>query len=168
MTRSARIAAACFATVPVAILGASLLVTFAIAHGAPSGLRTVFRLLCHGIATRCIVLWGVPMPICARCTAIYVGLLAGVALLAPLLPLLTERASKLILFIAIIPLAIDGLTQATGLRESTNALRGVTGFLAGAAFGWWAVTSIERSARALADSHTTPESNSNHAENTAS
>ena len=46
----------------------------AIAHGASMRWRLAFRLFCHGIPDRCIDLWGVPMPICARCTAIYAGL----------------------------------------------------------------------------------------------
>ena len=37
------------------------------------------------------------------------------------------------------PLGIDGLTQLTTLRESTNTLRIVTGVLAGIAFALWAL-----------------------------
>jgi len=42
---------------------------------------------------------------------------------------------------------IDGMTQAFGLRESTNPLRLATGLTVGAAFGLWALVAIETRAR---------------------
>ena len=82
------------------------------------------------------------MPICSRCTAIYAGL--ALSLLAFwLLPRMTEHAARMTLLIAVLPLAVDGLTQLVRLRESTNALRSATGLLAGIAFGVWALTAVE-------------------------
>jgi uncharacterized membrane protein len=37
----------------------------------------------------------------------------------------------IIVFIGLAPMAIDGLTQLWGLRESNNSIRLITGFLAG-------------------------------------
>ena len=91
------------------------------------------------------------MPICARCTAIYGGLLAGIVLMR-LLPAIGERAARIAMFAAATPLGIDGLTQLTTLRESTNALRIATGLAAGIGFALWALTAVERHVPSAAES----------------
>jgi len=140
--RDSVIVAAALAAVSTAILSVSLLCTWAIAHGASMRWRVLFRPFCHGIVERCYAVWGVPMPICARCTAIYAGL--GLALFAfLLLPRMTERAARMVMALAVLPLAVDGFTQLARLRESTNTLRGATGLAAGIAFGLWAITAVE-------------------------
>jgi len=117
--------------------------SWAIVHGASMRWRLAFRLMCHGIPSRCLDLFGVPMPICARCVGIYGGLLVGLIAFW-LLPLVTERVMRTIAFIAVTPLAIDGLTQLARLRESTNPLRLATGIAAGLAFGMWVLSAVER------------------------
>jgi uncharacterized membrane protein len=140
--RDSAIVAAVLVAISSAILTASVACTWAVAHGASMRWRVLFRLFCHGMPERCFYLWDVPMPICARCTAIYVGLaLALVAFV--LLPRLTERAARLALLVAVVPLGVDGLTQLVRLRESTNGLRSATGLIAGIAFGLWAITAVE-------------------------
>ena len=142
MKRNSAIVAAALAAISTAILSAATACTWLIAHGASMRWRVAFRLFCHGIPARCFDLWGVPMPICARCTAIYVGL--AVSLLAFwLLPRMSERAARMTLLVAVLPLGVDGLTQLVRLRESTNGLRSATGLLAGMAFGVWALTAVE-------------------------
>jgi uncharacterized membrane protein len=140
--RDTAIVAALLAAIGTVILSASMLCTWAIAHGASMKWRLAFRLFCHGIPERCFTVWGVPMPICARCTAIYLGLTASLFVFF-LLPRMTEFAARVMLLIAVTPLAVDGLTQLVRLRESTNALRMATGLVAGIAFGLWAITAVE-------------------------
>jgi uncharacterized membrane protein len=82
------------------------------------------------------------MPICARCTAIYVGLNVSFAVFL-ILPRMTERTARIVLCAAAIPMAIDGLTQLAKLRVSTNTLRIETGLVLGIAFGVWALSAIE-------------------------
>ncbi len=142
MSRNARIVAAVIAFIATSILSASTLCTWAIAHGASMRWRLLFRVLCHGIPHRCLELWNVPMPICARCTAIYAGLIGGVVLFL-LLPRLRELTARWIVAIACLPMVLDGLTQLMTLRESTNPLRIETGLLAGAAFALWALNAVE-------------------------
>lgn len=142
MRRDTKIVAAAIGAVASAILSASLLCTWAIAQGASMRWRLLFRIFCHGIPRRCFTLWHVPMPICARCTAIYAGLLAGILIFA-VLPLIEEKLARRMLFVATLPMLIDGLTQLTTLRESTNPLRFATGVVAGIAFTFWALTSVD-------------------------
>lgn len=143
MKRDTRIVLAVLAPVPALILSASALCSWAIAGGATERWRLAFRLLCHGIEARCLELFGVPMPICARCVAIYVGLLAGLAAFV-VFPFIREKVLRPVAFLAVMPLAIDGLTQLAGWRESTNLLRISTGLIAGLAFGMWALSAVER------------------------
>jgi uncharacterized membrane protein len=143
MRRDAKIVAAFLSAIPLFILGASSVCAWAIAHGASTRWRLLFRMLCHGIERRCLTMFDVPMPICARCTGIYLGLFAGVIVFF-FLPIVEERLMRMTMYAAAMPMAIDGLTQALGLRESTNALRLATGFVAAVAFGMWALVAIER------------------------
>jgi len=142
MKRDTLIVAAVIAAIALAILTASVACSAAIAQGASMKWRLLFRILCHGLPQRCFYLWGVPMPICARCTAIYGGSLIAL-LLFPLLPRVSEYAARWTMYVLATPMAIDGLTQLTTLRESTNLLRLVTGFLAGSAFVFWALTAVD-------------------------
>lgn len=143
MKRETLIAGAVFAMIPIAILTAAVFCTWLVAHGATPMLRLPFRLICHGIPHRCLTIWNTPMPICARCTAIYVGLFTGLGLFF-IAPWLHERAARWTLFIASTPMAVDGITQLVRLRESTNSLRLFTGGLAGLAFGYWVLSATER------------------------
>lgn len=84
-------------------------------------------------------------PVCARDTAFYFAMLIGGLFLL----LLNKKdevevPSFIYLFILIIPLAVDGLTQLIGLRESTNELRLITGFLAGISIPFYLIPLINR------------------------
>ena len=151
MKRDTLIVGAVIAAIAIAILGGSVACTWVIAHGASMKWRLLFRLFCHGIPSRCLTLWGVPMPICARCTAIYGGALIGLAAMR-LMPWMSERAARIVMYAAATPLAIDGLTQLTTLRESTNTLRLITGVLGGIRFALWALAAVERHVPAPAES----------------
>ncbi len=143
MKRDTRIVAAVLAFISAATVGTSALCTWAIASGASMQWRLLFRVFCHGMPERSFHFAGVPMPICARCVAIYAGLAVGIVIFRAI-PVLTEAAARRVLFIAVLPLAIDGLTQLAGLRESTNFIRLETGLLTGAAFAFWALTAVEK------------------------
>jgi uncharacterized membrane protein len=149
--RDTRIVAAVLAAIAVAILGGSVVCSWAIAHGASMQWRLLFRLFCHGIPRRCLTLWNVPMPICARCTAIYGGALFGIVA-ARVLPWMSERAARYVMYAAATPLGIDGLTQLTTLRESTNTLRLATGVIGGIGFAVWALTAVQRHVPAAPES----------------
>lgn len=151
MKRDTLIVAGVIAAIAVAILSGSVLCTWAIAHGASMKWRLLFRLFCHGIPRRCLTIWGVPMPICARCTAIYGGALFGLVL-ARVLPWMSERAARIVMYAAATPLGIDGMTQLTTLRESTNELRLITGVIGGIGFVVWALTSVQKHQRAATES----------------
>jgi uncharacterized membrane protein len=159
VSRDTRITALCLAALALVPLIASASATIAIAHGASPMLRLPFKLMCHGIAHRCLTIYGTPMPICARCVGIYGGFLAGL-LAFPVVMKTTDNGQRTagphprllsavgwLLSLTALAMFFDGVTQAIGLRESTNPLRLATGLAVGAAFGLWALIAIETRAR---------------------
>ena len=143
MKRDTKIVLAVIAALPALFLSAATICSWAISLGASERWRLLFRMMCHGIPSRCLELFGAPMPLCARCVGIYAGMLAGI-LAFWAVPLLRERVMRTFAFACLVPLALDGLTQLTGLRESTNPLRLATGAIAGLAFGLWILSAVER------------------------
>ena len=143
MKRETIIAGAVFALIPIAVVSLAVLCTWAIAHGSSPMWRLPFKVLCHGIPHRCLTIWNTPMPICARCTAIYIGLFVGLFGFF-IAPWMHERVARWTMFIGAMPMAVDGFTQLLRLRESTNSLRLATGAAAGVTFGYWILSAIER------------------------
>jgi uncharacterized membrane protein len=137
MKREVYIASAVFAATALLVLGSAVLCTWAIAHGASMQWRSLFRVMCHGIPSRCLTIWSVPMPLCARCTAIYAGMLGGIAFFLAAWRWIDERWAKGLAIAGVVPMVIDGGTQALRLRESTNDLRIATGFIAAFFFLMW-------------------------------
>jgi len=91
------------------------------------------RALCHQKPERCIFLWGHQMAICERCFAIYVFMMAGGIFLYIFRKYFRKYHWKTAIFL-MLPVAVDGLTQFAGLRESNIYLRLFTGSLFGIAF----------------------------------
>lgn len=143
MRRDTRIVAWFIGVIPAMILGSALLCTWAIGEGASARWRILFRVLCHGMPQRSLEVFGTTMPICARCTGIYAGLLAGILAFA-VLPRIETAVLKVAVIVAMIPIGLDGLTQAVGLRESNNPLRIVTGVTVAFVCGIWALSSVEK------------------------
>lgn len=144
MSPVARVCVITFSSAIGAILLSAVLVTAANSQGSASSLRYPFRLLCHGRVERCLLLWNTPMPICSRCVGIYAGALASLGLFAATARRWNREMPSMTVVILTVPLVIDGLSQAIGLRESTNGLRLLTGLLAGLGGMAWVVSRLPR------------------------
>lgn len=93
--------------------------------------------VCHTLPARTLTVGGHYLPMCARCTGIYVGIACSYLFLIvrrgfrvnalPPLPIAIAFAAFLL------PMAVDGITSYVGLRSSNNELRFFTGLLAGSA-----------------------------------
>jgi len=83
---------------------------------------------------------GYKLPVCSRDVAIYLAMLAG-ALALPFARRVesAEWPSKWLLAAACVPIAIDGFTQLFGWRESSNAIRMITGAIVGIALPFYIV-----------------------------
>jgi uncharacterized membrane protein len=107
-------------------------------HGhLASAIYLPFRLICHQRADRSFHLDGEKMAFCQRDLAI----VGGAVLVALLYGLLRRRSPAPVRIrwaaLAALPMAIDGVTQLLGLRESTWELRVATGLLFSAGVGWF-------------------------------
>lgn len=91
--------------------------------------------LCHQLAERSFAAGGVQLPVCARDTGIYVGFVVSLVVLQvlgrsrrsepPSVPVIVLGG----LFVGV--MAIDGVSSYAGLRETTNAIRLITGLMTG-------------------------------------
>jgi uncharacterized membrane protein len=86
--------------------------------------------LCHQQATRSLFFNGNQMPFCTRCTAIWLGIAAGLGFIMLFTLELTEGFLAA-LIISLIPIGVDGVGQLLGFWESTNVIRFLTGLPAG-------------------------------------
>jgi len=91
------------------------------------------RLVCHQLPERTLWVGGHYLPVCARDTGAYLGLLFGYFLL----PLRRKEAygppNLWITLLMVVPMIVDAGTQWIGLRTSTNELRLITGLFFGIA-----------------------------------
>jgi uncharacterized membrane protein len=96
--------------------------------------------LCHQLPERSFFGGGVQVPVCARDTGIYFGVVISFALISALhrgsRPLgLPTPAGWVMIALMIGAMALDGVTEYSGLRPTTNELRLITGLLSGFAIG---------------------------------
>lgn len=95
-------------------------------------LYAFFRPVCHQMETRSLHMFGEPLAVCARCSAIYVTFLFGTVLYpfvrevgTPSLP------SRAILLLSAMPMIIDALAGTFGLHVVTIESRLITGAIFG-------------------------------------
>jgi len=90
--------------------------------------------LCHQKAERSFVLNENQMPFCSRCSAIFIGISIGLAIIF-FYKIELDKKFIIILLIGLVPIGIDGLGQLFDLWESNNILRVLTGGLIGVLCG---------------------------------
>ena len=86
--------------------------------------------LCHQKVERSLFINGNEMPFCARCTAIWIGLVIGLGFIV-VYRLELHQNFIVAIILALVPIGIDGLGQLLGLWESINIIRILTGLPAG-------------------------------------
>ena len=112
-------------------------------QAAARGLYLFFGQICHQLDDRSFHLMGHPVAVCARCSGIYFGFLAG-TILHPLavrwlrLPL----PARSVLLAGAAPMLLDVAAGVFGLHETTNILRVVTGAWFGIAAPWCILPSL--------------------------
>ncbi len=115
---------------------------FSFAYGA----YAIGSIICHQIAARSFHLGSAPLPVCARCTGIYIGAavtaLAGVRFRPrrPLRPAggeaLRTALFRRVLLLAVLPTAATLVYEWTTGVTPPNAVRALAGAPIGAAVAW--------------------------------
>jgi uncharacterized membrane protein len=92
-------------------------------------------LVCHQRVERSFELAGYPMPVCARCTGIYLSGALGALAAWLTVPLMPQRARALILAAAM-PTIATVAVEWVGLMQPGNIVRSLAAVPVGAACGW--------------------------------
>lgn len=86
--------------------------------------RVVGLCFCHRRKDRSVPFFGLEKYLCARCIGLVIGLPAGI------LTFLLSGGLNITLSVGLmLPLLLDGFSQAMGYRESNNILRLTSGFI---------------------------------------
>lgn len=117
------------AALPAATFAATRAHAPAIAHACAFAVYAIGALVCHQKPERSFHLWTAQLPVCARCTGIYVGAVLG-------LVLRSGRTSRTLLIAAVVPTAATLVFEwTTGIMPS-NAIRFAAGLPLGMVVSW--------------------------------
>ena len=102
-----------------------------------------FHTACHQMPERSFYLAGYPLAVCARCTGLYVGALAGVIAYPLMRPLArTDAPRREWLILAAVPTTIDFALGFFHIWENTHWSRFSTALLLGAAAAFYVVPGL--------------------------
>jgi len=127
-------------------IGLAILAPILVAAGHPNLARPIygyFSFFCHQRADRSFHFSGEKMACCERCAAVYGTLAIGSILFLAVRDRMRPPRLRYIGYFAL-PLALDGLSQLTGFRESTAELRVVTGAIFGLSLSWLIYPYLEK------------------------
>ena len=103
---------------------------------APAVIFPAGTLICHQRPERSFFVHGQQMPVCARCTGLYLGAaIAGPLALLAAMPLASGRARRL-LVAAAVPTALTWTLEVAGLAPMSNAWRFAAALPLGFAAAW--------------------------------
>jgi uncharacterized membrane protein len=109
---------------------------------APVALRPFCTFICHQRPERSFFVAGTQLPVCARCTGLYLG----AALAVPLALLITSRVpasrARLALVVAALPTALTWILEFAGGIPFSNAARFIAALPLGYAAAWLVVAVI--------------------------
>ena len=91
----------------------------------------MFNWFCHQIAERSLSVDWFVMIVCARCAGIYVGALLGLVIWGFSRKTESPFVGLLCACVGMFPLLVDGVLQLSGVWESVNWLRFLTGLFCG-------------------------------------
>jgi uncharacterized membrane protein len=120
-------------------LGALLVGWAAALFVAPEALRPFCAFICHQRPERSFHLGSVQMPVCARCTGLYVGAALAVPMaMVARSGLASDRARRAVLFAAL-PTAITWTLEFAGIAAFSNIARFIAAVPLGLAAAWLAL-----------------------------
>jgi uncharacterized membrane protein len=96
--------------------------------------------VCHQRPDRSFHIAGYKMPVCARCTGLYVSAAGAVPLALLVAVPLTARRARLVLAAAALPTAVTWLLEYAGVMPFSNMARAIAALPLGFAAAWLVIT----------------------------
>jgi uncharacterized membrane protein len=143
------------AVIPLAAFAASRPHAASLGYAFALTVYAIGHLICHQLPARSFHLWGTVLPVCARCTGIYVGAAVASAVVwtgprAAVVDVVntdTAARARRLLLAALVPTAITLIYEWTTGRMPANWIRALAGVPLGAAVAWLIGTwNVEHSA----------------------
>jgi uncharacterized membrane protein len=136
------------AIIPFAAFAASRPQGASLAYAFALGAYAIGHVICHQLPARSFQLWGAVLPVCARCTGIYLGaaVVSAVVWTRPRTPVDPSRVdifhqdsaarARQLLLAALAPTAITLIYEWTTGITPANWIRALAGLPLGAAVAW--------------------------------
>jgi uncharacterized membrane protein len=135
VARTLAVAALCWVAAigaaPLALRSSSPLVSFTAAGIYAAGSR-----VCHQRPERSFRIGGGPMPVCARCTGLYLSAAAAAPLALLLAGPLAVRRARVMVLLASLPTLLTWGAEVAGLAHPSNLSRAAAAVPLGAAAAW--------------------------------
>jgi uncharacterized membrane protein len=139
---------AALAAAPLAIRSSRPVLSIGAAGMYAAGSR-----ICHQRPDRCFWIRGRPMPVCARCTGLYVS----AALAAPLALVfasgLSSRRARAVATIAAVPTLVTWSLEMAGLAHPSNAVRAIAALPLGFGAAWLVMSILSHRPRPTHTDH---------------
>jgi len=121
-------------SIPLATFVASRPGASSISYGFALSVYAIGHVVCHQLPARSFHLWMTSLPVCARCTGIYLG--AAVSAIALLRVRVPESNPRAVLLVAMLPTAATLVFEWTTGVMPTHWLRALAGVPLGMAVAW--------------------------------
>jgi uncharacterized membrane protein len=109
-----------------------------------------FHSICHQLTGRSFTMFGAPLAVCIRCSAIYFGFLFGTLLYLPLRPHIASMVQKRWpLIFSVFPMIVDVVLDMLGVHASTGATRLITGMLFGVVVPFYIIPAAQEAMHEL-------------------
>ena len=123
------------ACIPLTAYAASRPDASTLVYGFAVAAYGVGHLICHQLPARSFHLWGAALPVCARCTGIYVGA-AAASVVFGLAPGRLSGEARRVLLLALLPTAATLVFEWTTGVTPGNWIRALAGIPLGVAVAW--------------------------------
>ena len=121
-------------SIPLATFVASRPGASSISYGFALSVYAIGHVVCHQLPARSFHLWMTSLPVCARCTGIYLG--AAVSAIALLRVRVPESNPRAVLLVAMLPTAATLVFEWTTGVMPSHWLRALAGVPLGMAVAW--------------------------------
>ena len=121
---------------PLATYAATRVQASTLTHAFAFAVYSIGSLICHQKPDRSFHLWATQLPVCARCTGIYIGGALG-------LVMRWRKPASWALAVAAVPTAVTLVYEWTTGDTPSNAIRFAAGLPLGAVASWLVTRSIE-------------------------